>query len=447
MPIHYGFLFDPQVPNHQIDSVTLVLEDDNISLKVNHEFINHKCPNILLGCFNSIGDISLFDCQIMSFQSGYGASVTTLKPRFLISGIHCASVEELTFRSISVRCEMLDDWIRRVPIGFCEIDGKKTLTINEAKTQTITISEEIELEIFQHVNQSFGQRKYAFSPFTRFQIKSLKSDLELSSLLQYVNDFKNFLAVITHQYPEVKGATLRKSTIQSKSSINLYFNGKSIGTDLGYMTYGFKYSEIVDQIPYMIQQWFLNQQLRQVSEIILEKVYYPSLSSENRFLNSCFAIESFHRIFNKTTIFKKSEFREIKNSILETIDRQDIRQWFVDKNSHTNEPSFKARLIDFKQYFDLILPEKTKTDNYIRAIVKTRNSLVHKNFDKNALTGVNLSYCSIYLDTIVRACTFEKLGLEAQLVNTFLTKSKYTIEGFWVLNKSLTESILRMPKI
>jgi hypothetical protein len=173
----------------------------------------------------------------------------------------------------------------------------------------------------------------------------------------------------------------------------------------------------------------------------LEKYFQTGLSRETFFLNSCFAIEIYHRRFKKNQRLPKADFKKIKDGIISKLDTPDEINLFENKLAYANEPSFKERLESLKEDFKIILPLTIDMDSYIKQIVNTRNNIVHRSSSKNTLSGLDIYYSSVYLEALTKLCIYRELGFNQSHILKMFIHTREQIDGMYKLNKRLQTGI------
>lgn len=457
MAIHYGYIFDPQNPQNIIESVALNFEEGDFYLEIPRRLAEHKTSNILSGVFNKLGNVSFINARITNSTEGAGSEVTKIKPDYLISNYHANSSEELYFNEITMVTQNLLDWMKVSSFEISRVGTNKSYKIKEIEPITHQISQELSLSInfISRTKFTANPSEIKLSTSASFSITTLNHALSLGELITHANDFRRLISILTLRFLSIdKVSLVNDSTIQEMDNgkfvndpASLFSNKLIKGQSLSFLCYSLKFNEIESQLQHLVQNWYSNSQLRRISELILEKVFYPALNRENQFLNSCFAIETFHREFHNHTIFGKSEFAELKKAILESIEHKKIQDWFSSKNSHTNEPNFRERLYHFMKDLEKVIPDDLEVEIFIRNVVKTRNGLVHKSEHKHQIKGIDLYYYAMYLDVVTRANIFRQLKLTEELIDIFLTKSKDELHGFHHANRTRAVRRIDFPSI
>lgn len=202
-----------------------------------------------------------------------------------------------------------------------------------------------------------------------------------------------------------------------------------------------EFKEIQENIEEILKTWYENKNLYSSIDLLIEKFLNPKLSRENDFLNSCFAIETFHRRFKKMEVFKKSVFRRIRKSIIEKIEDDNLKKFFNEKLAYANEPTFRVRLMDLKVHFENRLPSNIDVDDYITKIVKTRNFLVHRGKNENIFDDFDMLYAARYIESVVRICIMIELKVPDKLIAKTVNFTKSHLSQMYQWNKKIKTSV------
>ncbi len=206
-----------------------------------------------------------------------------------------------------------------------------------------------------------------------------------------------------------------------------------------------EFKEIQESFDEVIKTWYENTDLYSSIDLIIEKFLNPKLGRENDFLNSCFAIETFHRRFRKLQVFEKSEFKKIRKAIVDNIENEEVKEFIGEKLSFANEPTFRARLFDLRAHFEKILPTIVDVDDYIIKIVKTRNFLVHRSNNKNIFNDFDMFYAARYIESVVRICILIELKVPENIIHKSVNCSKSYLNQIYCMNKKMKTSAPNNP--
>lgn len=449
MRIEQGYIFRPETPEIIQDSVRLEISDTKIELEYSEDSSDLNDFNkigVILGVFNGIGEVTFLDCNVSGNAFGSGANVKKYSVDLMLQGVHISDWQKLKFSKCVVNIPSLYDWV-----GISAIKNK----LWTEKKLYSEIPEEIKLATFEKFQLlfSFGyQSKIAkneiyLRQYTNLKIVALGDDIHISELIDIIAHFKKFLLLIAKKPPISESITLFNNKYKYDNNhglipMDLVINSKNQNNiQLSISATRIEFKELQDNFEEIIKTWYENTDLYSSIDLIIEKLLNPKLSRENDFLNTCFAIETFHRRFRKIEVFKKAEFKRIRKSIIDKIENVEFKKFFNEKLSYANEPSFRARLFDLKPHFEAILPSDLDIDDYIIRIVKTRNFLVHRGQNKNTFDDFDMFYAARYIESIVRICILIELKVPEHVILKSVNCNKTHLSQMYHSNKKRKTSV------
>jgi hypothetical protein len=168
----------------------------------------------------------------------------------------------------------------------------------------------------------------------------------------------------------------------------------------------------------------------------MEKGYNQELSEKTYFLNICFAFEIYHKTNVSDQKHPIAEFKKLKDYFKKTIKDVAAKDWINSKLGLGNFPSFKDRLVHFKN--ELGATYYLDAETLINRIIHTRNSLVHSSSkSKYTITDdFELYLISITLETVIKGAILTKLGVESENVLKIYSETKRHIDHLVKRNNS-----------
>jgi hypothetical protein len=201
-----------------------------------------------------------------------------------------------------------------------------------------------------------------------------------------------------------------------------------------------EYNEIKSNLINILNNWINNSKIQDSIILVLEKYTFIKLTVETYFLNTCFAIETFHRKNKNNRVLSESKFNKIKKGIRAKLETQEELDLFNDRLIYANEPTFKNRLLSLKEEFQIVTIDNFDIDNYINKIVKTRNCLVHRESKAGTFNDSEMYYASVYLETLTKYCLMQNLGFDEELLLKIFKSSGERINQFYEINLSRLNS-------
>lgn len=449
METSLGYIIIPENQQDIIYSVRLEISDNLILVEIPDREMLDKY-DILLGVFNGIGNVTFVDCNSYGFSSGGGARLIKLSVKYLLKGAHLNSFEDLSFNRCIVNFPSLIKWLGISTIDFEYSDNKNVYAINELSDVELCQVDDFKFSFGFGYSSQMKKRWINIKEDFFLKINSLDSKIIFFEFLNKILIFKKFLIFVANHSAETESIVFYRDDLVYNSSVPqlnkpaaielLTGLSETIHDDTWYSP-NIKYDQVKMMLPEIYREWATNSKLVICVDLLLEKSYNPQLSRENYFLNSCFSIETFHRKFRNFEIMKKADFKKLKTKIKSAIDDPDIYKFIDEKLAHANEPTFKSRLLGMKDDFKKLLPDHYDVEDYIRKIVKTRNSLVHRSSEKGIIKGLELFYTAKYIDAIVKINVFRLIGISEDLIGTELKHAKSYIHQMYLHNKRLQKSL------
>jgi hypothetical protein len=447
MQSYFGHIFLPKENDFQkIEGVRLFMDGDAFWIEAPIKFFGVEQYNLITGVFNGFGSVTLIECNIKNTSSGSGGNEGKLSIHYILCGIQINNEEKLNFSGLSVKMPALKKWIDKTVFkDYLIIDEK--MSIEYPDTISFGDFDKYSLEAFFGMNQNQdSENSIILKEYVVLKIKTTNDNLSLWEFLNIYREFKKFLAFIGVFDKNVDTLSLFENTVKYRSQnlplqMRFYissYNFKNAGLDDIKTP---KFDDVEANIKHILQKWFRTVDLSDSINLILEKYFQTGLSRETFFLNSCFAIEIYHRRFKKNQRLPKAEFKKIKDGIISKLDTPDEINLFENKLAYANEPSFKERLESLKEDFQIILPLTIDMDNYIKQIVNTRNNIVHRSSSKNTLSGLDIYYASVHLEALTKLCVYRELGFSQLHILKMFVHTREQIDGMYKLNKRLQTGI------
>lgn len=368
-------------------------------------------------------------------STGEGADVKKYNAEYLFKGEFINNPESIYFDRVNIEMSGLLDWTKISSINNKLFTDKK-LTIEDIEIIEIYRTDDLLIEIFSSNNINFKREnnQITIKENVGFKIKSQNGNKSIWDYLHLINELKKILFILSNRNTHIDSTNFYKGT---GMPVKVYwFGNNSLGTPSP-MSPRINFEDIKIDLNDIIHNWFENKDLHTSVELVLEKSINNKLSRENYFLNNCFSIETFHRRFKNYKLFDKAEFKSIKEGILESIEKNDIKELIENNLAHINEPNFKKRLYDFQSDFSKLLPKDWNVGEYITRIVKTRNYLVHRSSNKKVFEKFDMLYASIFIETIIKINVYRTLGIKEDLIEKLLADTGKNIKRFYDSNKRM----------
>lgn len=439
-----GIWWQPNDPDDKIhgtlyysyqNGLKLELKDVFKSKKRNGEHIDVKTP-LILGISDKGKNITLFGCGYAGGPGGFRKIDKSTVRGYQFSNYLCSaayvphhflSENEIKFKKINFRLTYLDEWLK--------ISGFKVSREGDNENQDIKINIEYSLPkpivikldedftmsiIFYYEDPGFYPQSKC--KLIQYSIVSLESnnEIKLTDFLKYITQIRYFfsLAIMKPIYPyNFSGQIISETSDVYNSHTSIFMrldeNLKVKGAVDPYSTL-LEYSQIQNQFEELFQNWFKKQKLLEpVIDLYFSIFFNPEMPINNQFLGAVQAIESYHRRFKKNEVMDKTEFKKLKNNILDAL-LEDQKIWLKPKLDFANEPSLYYRLTDlFSEYCELGHIFGFNRDDFARKVTYTRNYLTHysSNLEKKSYSGTDIIKATQQLKAIIQYLILIELGI------------------------------------
>jgi hypothetical protein len=447
MQSYFGHIYLPKENDFQeIEGARLFMDGDLYWIEIPFDLHATEKYNIITGAFTGFGIVTLLECTVKKTSMGAGGHEGHLSVKYILQGIQIDNEEDLFFSKLSVKMPSLRGWLNKRIFNQVNIFEDK-LSLFRHEAISFGSFDKFTLEVSFYLNQSMNvETGLSVTDYVTLNIKSNDGNLRLWQFIEIYKKFKKFLAFLGAYDSKEDYFTFYNNEIKFDNQ-EILVPMKFFMKSYNFKNFGFdtiktpKFDDIATDSEKILQNWFSIIDLSDSIDLILEKYFQSVLSVDSYFLNSCFAIEIYHRRFKKNERYSKAEFRKIKKSILDKIDDPVANVFFKEKLAHANEPSFKERLESLKEDFLLILPESEEVTGFIKKIVKTRNYIVHRSSSEGTISDLELYYASIYLELITKLSIFKELGFSQLHISTIFSSTRKKIEDMYHLNKRLQSGI------
>lgn len=421
-----------------IESVRLTVDDNKYEIEFSSSDRSYKNFRIIHGVFNGLGNITFIDCRNIFSESGSGAEIRRYKANYVLINALIENPSEFYFDSANITMPGLLDWTRLYSVDYkLSGDFSKNIAIKKNDDILVYTDESFSLNIYASNLVSIKRELNQTSVIESAGFEIISSDnnkMNIWDFIELIKELQKILLILGNKKTDITAINFYK-----KDHHPIKFKSNEIISIGRPSTFGpeFEFKLIRDNLQTIFKNWFTKKDIHTSIDLILEKAANIQISRENFFLNSCFAIETFHRRFHNYKLFKKSEFKSIKTKVLENVENEDISKLIEQSLAHINEPNFRSRLFHFKKDFAKILPEDWDSDSYIRRIVKTRNYLVHRSSAKDIFDNFDMLYASFFIELITKISIFKILEIEDDLCKDILDKTGERIRGFYFSNKRM----------
>lgn len=270
----------------------------------------------------SHGDsLTLYQTYDTNFTFGTkGFNTSNLYSRYLFRGLQFDSQNDLYFRRIEARFNLLTDWLNvRKSFDIVIDKNSKTTTITQKPTEKIEfqLPNDVMLEIYLYSNINFDG-----VPIKGASIKqesciefNCHKRMRFDYLMDLLKHFQNFITFCTLKttYPTEVDIYFRtrgeKQFRKAEVSFPISYLKEYDSNNLNQNDFVIAYTTIEHKFEYVIYRWFkIREKLNPIISEFCSVYYTPSMFPEDKFLSITRCLESFHREFRNSkdiTIFKR----------------------------------------------------------------------------------------------------------------------------------------------
>lgn len=379
-----GFWFLPDKPKNKVAGILYFKANDSIKLELIGGFdselsqiIKSKTIKIIYGFTSNAEKITLINC-FSSFSLNFSSNhpLTKYSCQYLVVGKHLKSMEDEIFDRIRVDMSSLYNWI---PAGIIKhsisyLDDDK-IKANFSLSQNDNWEKRVEndeliisfLSSFQTKSRVDNEQTLIENTFLEISKKNMKSSF--SELLNNIGIFKHFLSLAS-----LSNTSYRSITLYDNDGFQQLKNEKKIfhSTYLFYIdrnniykisknnsSHLFKYKDVEDQYPYIINKWFdFKNELAPIRNHLVKSIIRTGTFTSLDFLILVQALEGFHRRFinNKRTSLKsRITFLTLKfeDVIKVNLDKKDILSVVASRDYYSHFFEEKENVLDGLELYDL----------------------------------------------------------------------------------------------
>ncbi|PKP18964.1 MAG: hypothetical protein CVU07_00880 [Bacteroidetes bacterium HGW-Bacteroidetes-23] len=419
-------------------AATLSIDGDKYEIEFIENNYRHSNYKIIQGEFNDLGYVTFIDC-IHSGRTSSTVNVNRYISYHLITEIKFNKSENIVASSLHVTMSLLKELIKKSNLKGDLIYEKKLEYITPEKVKLYE-NEDFLILINFYISESRNiYDGIKIKEYCVLEIKSKKDSkniFELFNVYKKIKIFFSFIGFFSKYEDEFKFREDNIIYTNQDGPIDMRFFTTNFNThNNGLIAHErFDFNDIKNEINQILNNWFTNDSIQDSIILVMEKYTFIKLTVETYFLNTCFAIETFHRKNKFNEVYKKTEFNRIKRGIRNKLETEEEIELFNDKLIYANEPTFKNRLISLKSEFKRVIHESVDIDDYVDKIVSTRNFLVHRGNKKYIFEGLELYYAAVYLETLTKFCIMETIGIDNEVLSKVFNNTSNRIKQFYEFN-------------
>jgi hypothetical protein len=398
---YYGEIWLPENENEKCFCVLEFVKGE-IYLETNLPSKRGYKLELLYGAFNGLGYLTFVNNRI-SFSSTGVINVSKYNPKYtLISdGSHFIDPILLKAKKFKIHNDVFNSWIR----SFHTInDDNKGLTKADDIRHEIQVKEDLKIEIIKSANFNTGINS---ASLINVGLVSFTSEKELS-IMECIDFYKTFQKFLLFFYGKSNHFEyFRLQCLDCDDWYSLYYKESLVKDNSGNLV-ALDYNDLKDDLSELMKNWYINEDVKFCTDIILENLLSVKVSHSRRFTNSLSAFEAFSKRFGLKV----------------------------------QKQTFEKRLKDKKDLFSEIANiNEVELDIFISKIIRTRDFYVHGNKKQtNHFSEFELLYISFLLDFIVCIGLSEELGLSPINIEKIKGRAKSVYLDMQSVNKMLNEN-------
>jgi len=374
---------------------------------------------------------------------------TTLHFTHVFRGFHLTDLDKEKFLEVSFSTKVLNNWVRSSGFDFKRMKGNKgfLVTYREEKGKLIKLTKSVSIKISKWAMMPLPDSGMGFGQIEtkeriNFHIRAHKGKgLPLSEVVSYVRMINGFFTLASMSLSNpfnayVAGDFGYRKGLRGKmvpSGAQMYLAGIR-HDDKWFETqkYDFLFSEEDMELPLKehLKLWLSKYEVIRVPFALYESAAFGDDTTENKFLEMCQAIETFHRNLRGGTYLEAGAFAsDALAPLLSAIPASlphSLKMALRNRLKHGNEFSLRKRLADLLDEHSATLETRINLlPSLAGDIADARNYLTHR---PNAAPPNRFNYLHFY-STVLRSIfvlsTLTEIGFSQQRITSLAAKCEW----------------------
>lgn len=434
----HGLWWLPDSPEQKVRGILTYVPGQEINLEIFGQFGQYRCwkttPEIILGETNR-GKFALYNNGIIRVENSTAENLVTsyYYSNTIFFGKHFTRLEDLKIKSCEVGFKNFDSWLHLDTfVENRSSEDEYVLEYKKPKIEPITVdSKDFTLSIFYMKLYSLHYgvgREIKHRPFVSFEPNSFK---DYDWFMDRVEEFQSYLSLISGlpTYPTTVLLHVDSTELYEKHISVYYINRMHREPELRDERPLLYYIDIEDVFKDTIMYWFSNYENQgPVINLLLSTIYNASHVSDAEFLTLIQALEAYHRRNHEGKYLPDAQYKKYCSHLCDAIPQElekDHQQSLRDRIYYGNELSLRTRInLLFEENEKDFLRFIKHKDNFIRAILNTRNYLTHydKRLEQKAIKSFDLLQLSRKISLILHFLYITKMGISRQKALTSLRR-------------------------
>jgi hypothetical protein len=436
-----GILHYDPVKGIKLELLGFLKVDDYRVTRCN-EFISYV--DIILGD-TSKGQVTCYQCYQRS-RTFFGNSESNFDVSVIFTGHHFEKVDDIVFDRISVKYLNLERWVAKS--GFHYLVKNDSDNVEDIKVWYRSPEKRKAKVKNMEISISFKFRPPFGSPPDERNLKqhtylNIKTDDET-----HFDKFKEEILFLITQFLTFgvgKAVHLtcikcysdsliynKRQKLQGYKRVYAYYNVKSLNEGEIVPTHEmlFSFLDIEDNFNKFLNNWFeKGKNLKDIYNLYFATII-KSMYLEHQFLSLIQAIESYHQRMCKGIYLPRTEYRPIRESLINAIPKSVTgyhKESLESKINFGNHFTLQSRLDEiFEKYndiFGLVIEDK---ENFIKNVKNTRNFFTHysKSLEKKAKDGDELVNLTDQIKFVLEVCLLVEIGFSLEKIKNLIAQRR-----------------------
>jgi hypothetical protein len=451
-----GIWWLPDNPGEQISGTLRFSPNKGVTLDLDGAFNSRKNLEemqnfpIILGITVEGREITLTNCI-----GARGTKTSKFYADLVFKNVHFQRIEDVRFKSISVRYSHLDDWLGISNFSITPDNDEIVIKCKFQKPIQFNIGD---YKIFIVIETTYPipvivQKEVTIKQVVYITVES-QDEKSFDEFLNIMRNIKNFLSLGVGEpvYPlAIKGTTeSNKQVIKDRffyKPVEVFYRLSDIPRIREVFSFQmlFTFKNVQDRFGIFLGNWFEKAQLlKPTYDLYFGTLYNPHLYLESQFLSLTQAIESYHqRVYGGKYVSKEAYeivYDILVNAISEEIEDspedklEDLKGRLKKYLEHGNDFNLRTRLKevvnDYEALTTLFINDK---DKFIHNVTETRNYLTHYDKDKKPPSPVE-NYEELFqliqnLKIIVEICLLKEAGFSLEEIKDLFSRNNYVMKN------------------
>lgn len=358
--------------------------------------------DLFYGVFNSLGYVTFVNNAIVVSVSGI-VEFRKYSPEYiLISEDHFIKPFNLKVKNFRIENKVLSDWIR----SFHGVNYENgIIEQSEAFIRELTINDQLSIELIKNSTLNINSQTLSLNNYGSV-VFNCKKEINFLDSIEIYNTFQKFLFFYFGKISNYDNFRLK--CLDCDKWYKIYFKESLSNKDkIGLIN--LNYDNLNEDLNFSLANWFINDDVKFCSDILIENLLSEKVSNSRRFTNSISAFEACNKRFG--ILHKKPTLERWLN---------DNEKHFI-KIMNINDKTFKV---------------------FSKKIIRTRDFYVHGNKSQiDCFEIFELLYISILIDFIVMIQISEELKLSEKNINKITRRAEAIFFDMQGVNRMLRDNI------